>query len=652
MIEVRVLLNQDQYKIVTGSDVIFEDGNVHTYTKHQLKALWILLQCFKKSGRLLISSRYQYLNRDNNKSFSHMENIKFYSIFYEDAIEHYGNNWETKTSLTYLIAYNNNLFYNFSVSKRNHTSFLTLRNLLEIHNDPRIIEVKSRRVHNHPWVSEVDRVVDEVLRDKKYENNPIAQGYINGILKPAQVRKVYGVVGFVSGIDGEIFPEPVDKGYLEGLGGIGAMAMESNLAQKALVYQDTVIADSETLARLMQLVNIIVEKIDISHDCGSRDYLHFYVNGEVAEDGRIKDSGDLKFIFNMYYLDDDENTLKVVTKESAELIGKTIKLRWPSGCQHSDPHTVCGVCFGEQSKYFDERLNIGHSASAGSNEKISQRNLAIKHVQTSAEGKSAKLNKNTMKYFETHELTINLKSSLCSYDEIYLEIPTNAIPNMMAIIHNKHVKPIMFNTYIKTVRLIMKKDGVVTTNRCTIGKLNNEAHFTNDFIEWLRGQRLGSKQGSYSFDLSKFNLHTPIFEFREKEHSFQEELATIKAHLLFGGEKVLQDKSPEAAIMAVYHLFKSSINFHISSLGVIIYAITAADPDNKDHPNMWLARGYQYQATRKIVSLVRASSGRSASASMAHLPMGRCLRNPELMENAMDHPFDVLFMPQEVINNN
>lgn len=120
-------------------------------------------------------------------------------------------------------------------------------------------------------------------------------------------------------------------------------------------------------------------------DCGTNAGVHTF----------IRDKSTLSKLNNRYYLD-EKGKLNLITKDSNELIGKTINLRSPMTCKSEDG--ICHTCYGKLSK-LNKDIHIGLFATQLLTAQITQMLLSSKHLlKTNSE--KIEMSEEFNKYFQ------------------------------------------------------------------------------------------------------------------------------------------------------------------------------------------------------------------------------------------------------------
>ena len=645
------------YNYRTDNKVIFED-NIIILVKHRdmilTRYLLEVLECYPElpivSDYLInnfYSSNGMFTSKTINNCFETMLKdivLKICQVKndYSRLNKLYYNMYKAVESVYNEVAYG-------SIEYSSSSSIL---DYLEIQMDPRLLEAIADvdKYKNVDSINHAYAVFDDIVRnDPKYRDNPISKAYIAGMINANQIKQILGPRGYLTEIDGSIFKYPIASSFTLGMKTIYDLAIESRSGAKALFLSNKAVQDSEYLARELQLVTMVVEKL-VKTDCGNRDYINWYVRPSTDEH-----KGDLGNIIGKRYLDDD-NVEKIITKNDKHLEGKTIKLRSVLNCKLKHKGQVCSHCFGELSYGVFDHSNLGHYATATITQKITQSILSTKHLTTSATTGSVKLEgdskiffttkdndgiafkpgiltKGKMKHYIviTQEEAFGLKDIRTVEDIPKLDITRVSRIESMVIIAENDVGRKYFNTIIK--------DG------------NKYGSFTHKFLEYIvnTGYKLDSKD-RYVIDVSGWKYVSPIILMPQLEFSFLELSKTVKK--LFKYIKVYKTKdgraskeTPESLLQKFFDLINSKLNINIALMEVMIYAFTIKSmADN----NYELARNVDKQ---EVTDITHIMPNRSMGGNYAWEDIAQSIVSASSFRRThrMNHPLDVMLKPNEVV---
>lgn len=172
----------------------------------------------------------------------------------------------------------NDMVYNITeyVSTSRLTDFVQIQQNEELLESMYRVREAPKEEKNKAIVASYE-ILDKILRhDERYKDNDVRLGYVSGNVNARQVRQLLSCRGHITELDGTIFKYPVANSFTLGLNDMYDLAIESRAGAKALYTSNKAVQSSEYLARGLQLVTMILEKLD-DEDCGSKYYLDWYV---------------------------------------------------------------------------------------------------------------------------------------------------------------------------------------------------------------------------------------------------------------------------------------------------------------------------------------------------------------------------------------
>lgn len=171
----------------------------------------------------------------------------------------------------------------------------------------------------------------------------------------------------------EIYPKFIPERWIDGIKFLDSHFVEMSIQRLAAILNTQTMKKSGTHnkdASILAQDTVIVEL-----DCGSKNYQSYVIEDE-------KDLASLEF---RYMVTDEENhTLKEITKKDKHLIGTTVKIRSTMMCASEEG--VCATCFGSHAAWNlstdDYRYDVGFVSARKLNSSKSQKVLSPKHNST------------------------------------------------------------------------------------------------------------------------------------------------------------------------------------------------------------------------------------------------------------------------------
>jgi len=664
-VEAREFLKFDSLtllKNLTGYiNVLFEDGKVFRMHSKDIIISRYFWELIKVNPELKFVSKYRVSNYYTNNMYTGKTHTKLLSTLMADLINTVykvnGKDVYGQLGVMYkdMYAIMEKLYSEFSYNITDYVISMNIKDLLDIQLDKRLMEAMAD-VSKEMTVDSIDiahGVMDDIIRNRvDLKNNPVVKAYISGMINANQMKQVLGPRGYVTELDSSIFKYPISSSFTMGMKNMYEVATDSRSGAKALFLSNKAIQDSEYFGRELHLATMTVE--DLVHtDCGSTDYLDWYVKPKEVSGTTVIYKGDLSNLEGKWYLNEETNKLEVITKDMVHLYGKTIKLRSAIKCKLANKKQICTKCFGELAYAIPRHSNLGHLCSTEINAKISQSILSTKHLVTSATAGAVTLCDDAKKFFtikDKNGYTLKLpvltkkgvKVSLIFKQEECFGLKDIKLDKSINVINPGRV------SRIESMTIKYEYKDKVTYYNIKVGIGNRygvlELKFLNYIIE--NGYE-ADENDNYIVDVTKWKFITPIIKLPEVEFSF---LALSKdtkdmfktMSILKGG---ISKDSPESLLSKVFTLVNSKLDINIALFEVVVYAFTVYDLPNGNYD---LGRN---SPNPQLSPLLTVIDKRSAGASYGYDDLSGKILMPDLFTNVNkpDHILDVLLKPNEVI---
>ena len=475
--------------------------------------------------------------------------------------------------------------------------------------------------------------------------NRFVQAYKSKSIDENQANQCIGPRGFVTDMDRTVFRQPIVNGFIKGMGSLFEMMAESRTAAKALNANDNHIKTSEYASRRIQLLTMSVESV-VNGDCGSTEYLTLLMDNSILENAIGK-----------YYLDEETNTLKYITGKESDLVGKSIKFRTTLGCRHTDRHRVCTTCLGKIAENVKENSNIGYTFVAYLMEKLTQSILSTKHLTHSVKDSGVVLDGIANKYFYVEDGNNLYFNNDLNLKNLHMLLPTSELNKLVDVINMKHTNIALSKIgELEDVTLIYKTPKDQRSETVYIGYRDRKCVLTKPFLQYIKEVGVTSvDRGNYIVDLSKFNKEYPVFHNPLKDTniiSFVNSIASIIENIdpvKSGGTKKDKGEDPYAKLVRLFTTVIERTKCNLTVLEVIVYATTAF--------NMFNSNYRQARNSMHSMSVPKSLLFRHRSMSQLFIfeeQMKDIINHPNITfspVNRQRHPMDVLFSPQETIDN-
>lgn len=547
-----------------------------------------------------------------------------------------------------------NIYNNMTNKIGDYVYSIDILDFINLQNHPDIVETMGVLETNltPQTISNAYSVIENtVATDKSLVTNGVVKSIRFGTANKNQMLQCIGPRGYITDLDFTIFEHPIARSFTMGMKNIYNLMIESRSAAKALYLSNNELKSSEYFARRLQLITMPMERIHYT-DCGSTEYLYWRVRPQVVIDGEVVYPGDLNNLIGKYYLDEDTGKLKVINKDSTDIIDKTIKVRSVLYCKHPNKHGVCSTCFGKLAYSIPKHANIGNYSSSTMTKQTTQSILSTKHLTASTLSEKIFLTKEEQVFFKT---TRNKSGFILNY--------SNTFKNVKMIIAQTDVPFITdLSSTINVCRLnvfrISKISNIIFKytlkdrpheQLVTVSKKERKASFTTEFLQYIRTNGYVIGDGIYTIDLSNWKKTAPIMLVPQMEYNYSSHGNEIAKLIGAKIDNFNTDGSAtlESTLSILFDLVNSKLNVNLALLEVIIYAVSVYSSEDK---NFGLSRG---ALTPNLESKNELIKNRSLSAQMGYNNMHNVIAEPTafLKRHRPDHPMDTVICPEEVLNN-
>lgn len=241
---------------------------------------------------------------------------------------------------------------------------------------------------NDEALDDMNRLIDYIVNAKQYigRDHCLSDAFRSkeGI-KPKQAREVLVNIGMKPNGEGGIFPYVVNTSYISGgANNVAFHILESLVARIAQILSKKNTSRSGHFSRIM-ILNCSAtrkytipysDKIDPDYDCGTRNFIEYYVEDETA----LKKISDRWYRMNPMGMERRLTNTYNIVKENSDLIGKMIYLRSPIKClSAANGRGICRKCMGELYNIVPA-TNISTYSVTNVTEPLTQMMLSAKHL--------------------------------------------------------------------------------------------------------------------------------------------------------------------------------------------------------------------------------------------------------------------------------
>lgn len=652
---------EELWDTLTGTfDLVFEDGQtVRTNWKEVVYSsyCWEFLRKFPTVPFL---STHLVSHVLAGKPITTMTHAKLLSYIvwdcYDDQIKGYAvdqPDHELRDQLAFMVYEVFNKMYNdFSTKIEEYVTSLDILDFLEVMENEEIAEANRTVMPDEVSIEATYSVINSVLKDPvKMIHNPIARAVQSGLVNDKQVSQCIGPRGYLTEVDSEIFPHPILSGFVAGIRNLHDNMIESRSAAKSATFSKEPLQAAEYFSRRLQIVSQVVRNLHRG-DCGSTKYLSWKVRdkryGSVGE----VISSDLKNLKGKYYLT-EAGTLAVIKGNEKGLLGRTIKLRNTIHCQHPDPYGVCTTCMGELSLSVRKGANLGQYCVSSLCQKTTQKVLSVKHFDGSSVVAPVMITQDMARFFKSsgdgNSYLLNDKFRGEKIQMIIAGSEAAGMPDVGEVDNVENLNITRVSEIDQVVLRWVDNNNIDDQILLPVSVQKRKASLTYHMLKYIKTQGIHiDDKGNYivdmtNWDRSKAVLTLPLRHFNMSDHS--KEISSMLESRIEHMRMRDTGVSPDAFLVEFYDLVNSKLDVNLAVLEVVLYGVMIRSASNNDYS---LPKPHTDAGLGVMKMLMQR---RSLSALMAYQGHKNAILDPMsyLGTNVVDHPFDSILMPHEVL---
>lgn len=641
--------------------LVFDDGELVTNSRETIftSFVWEFHRKYPKSPMLMKHHVKQLIGKKRLSYGTHLKLIgnvmwDVFAAYREDGVMGESSvSLESLAEMAYRVV--NEMYNKLSYLCEPWVTSLDITDYIEILQHPDILAAKKDAPATAASIEHIQATITKVLLDDpSMDHNPIARSVKSGLSSMGQVLQCVGPRAFIPDTDGNYFPIPIMKGFAEGFTDFHDSFIESRHASMSLAQAKDPLEQTEYFSRRLQLICQNVRNLHMT-DCGSQEYLYWTIRDKVRdEEGKVIQKSDLELLQGKYFVN-AKGGLSAIRKDDKHLYGHTLKLRSVLHCQHPDPYGICATCFGELAYSILDPLtgNLGQTNCTSMTEVVSQLVLSTKHFVGGAVLEAIVLDNFAKLYFEVSgDRTSYLLHKRLKNQHVRMVIPHQFAANFTDIQDVKDVNQLTSITRISelpAIGLLIGSGESVEFTEHKVAVDRRMASMTYPLLAHIKknGWSLNEK-GHYVVDMDGWDYDRAILTLPMKRYNMSDHSAEI-ADILEASIKEIGERDLEEAVdptMAkLFDHVNLRLNVNLAVLEVVLYGgmVVSATNDNFALPKVGTGRAMGvYDLTIE---------NRSMSAKMAYEHQLSSILNPHnyITPNRMDHPFDALLMPYEVL---
>lgn len=637
ILETPVALIETKFPKGVKYSVLYEDGvtlNEHQQSIVLNRFCWDLFEFVPNTPIISKCSSISVIGKgyyNSNVPVKLLETICNH-IFEINGIRRYADK-EKFLKSSYIII--NNIFNEIVHRKGKYVATIDAVDFVNVINDPEVLKLHDSLQPSPESVEQTYRGIRNYMNTAKGRNRFVA-AYRSKSINDNQANQCIGPRGFVTGLDRTVFRKPITSGFIRGMNTLYEIITESLTAAKSLNATDTHIRTSEYASRRIQLLTMSFTRMD-TVDCGSTDLLDVFVTEKY-----------LPNLKGIWYKVFDTDELKQIKGDETDLINRVIKIRSAFGCKSPNPHHVCTTCLGGLSENFKENSNVGYTMTSFLMEKLTQAILSTKHLTHSVKKSAIRLEGAVEKYFfpsEANDIYFNQDLDL---SKLAIVLPANKLNKLADVLNLDHVNVALNKVgELEIVGIRNEKHNPPIIESVNISYKDRLSTITRDLLKHIKSIDLEiDARGNYIVPMAGFDISRPVFSNQMKETniiSFVNKIASI----------IENTKPNKLTLEEHFFTFVDTVldqfPCNLSVLQAIVFATTSYNPSANNHR---LARNSPHARQEKSSTLFRH---RSASQLLVYeSQQSELLKHSTVAfsnEYRFDHPLDVLFAPEAVVNS-
>lgn len=530
---------------------------------------------------------------------------------------------------------------------------LDLMDMIEIEQDPVVIRLREEAYHDGRKVKYAyEESIKHIKSADHLRRNNVARLLKANLVKPAQLMQCVSFIGYLSEVDGCIFPKAVWSNYLHGNNGFYELATDSRKAVKSHLYSDSALKDSEYNARCFQLYSMVLESIRYE-PCVPDKLMPWLVRGNIYDSaGTVVYSGDISRLAGKHYktsLDNPE--FKIIVGNEKELTGKTLWLRTVLSCTHEDPHCVCNECAGEIAHNVSRFDNIGHSGTVAITKELSQKVLSFKHVIASAIGMMVMLGELESMFLnagaERDAIYVNPPKK---GEKIQITIAREDAPGLGDLLKTDDIAQVALAriSSVPEIGFVRTFKGGTTRTPLKTKIKDDPMMLSRDFLAYVSKQGWSvDEDNNFVFDMDKWDFSKKFLIGHNREESVADLVKQVermvKSNQVLHKQRLTDPNAPFLLLQELFDMVNSSFHINIFCFEIVVYGLMTASPDS-----LALARNAENPVLGISDNLIMY---RTMGAAMGYEQHASSLLSPAyyLEGNRPDSVMDVFINPDEVI---
>ena len=646
-------------EVLTGEFYLeFDDGVLFTNDRETIVCMPLWDWIRKRRIKLLKKHHLSYAI--SKKMFNKNTHMELLSSIHWDIYDEYKKNGrysdqDLLEELTEELYEHGNVFYNLMcVWMEDEISTVTIGDIIKLFDIKEIDEILSKARPTEESVlnttREITRVFGKSTNPEVVNKNAIRYARA-GVVKLNQLVQAVAPTGYIEGIDGSIFPNPLMSNYTDGHRSLHDNMVESCKASQAIEATKAELEDAVYQSRRQEILNQILMTIHPG-DCGTK---HFKTTRLKRENGLTATDLYLMAGKNYFLPGEDPSELKKIEMTDEHLYDTIIHMRTINHCAHRDSNGICETCLGGMAETIPRKTNLGQIMTTDLYAYLIQRQLSKKHYLANSIVQKLQVSGDDAKYLAVGRDGV-------SYH--FAKGMENA--NFKIIISYEEGKSLTDLVYLEDLRRVAISrltsfrsmsieidHGMYSDRRpFLVGTAKRPSSFSHEMLEYIKEQSWERDDlDNFIIDMSKWDVSKPFAYVPMKNDSLIDFSINFKNHIESDVKKEEQRDlftDPDTFLEETYELLNKELTINHAQVEVAVYGIMIQSAANSEYalPKPW-------SKSRGIGVMNKAMALRSLGGGMAFENHSAIFSSTSsfITTNRPDTVMDCVLHPGELIHD-
>lgn len=646
-------------EVLTGEFYLqFEDGILFTNDRETI--LTMPLWDWIRKRPIKLQMKHHLSHAISKKMFNKNTHAELLSVIHWDIYDAYKKNGrfsdqDLLEELTEEIYEHSNVFYNLlCVWMEEEIATVTIGDIIKLFDVKEIDDILAAARPTEESVLGTTRAITTLFGKSlipAIKNNIVIRYARAGVVKLNQLVQAVAPTGYIEGIDGSIFPNPLMSNYTDGHRSLHDNMVESCKASQAIEATKSELEDAVYQSRRQEILNQILMTIH-SGDCGSKHYKTTRLkrdNGLTATDLEL-------MVGKLYFLPgEDASQLKKIQLTDEHLYDAVIHMRTITHCAHFDSNGVCETCLGGMAETIPRKTNLGQIMTTDLYAFLIQRQLSKKHYLANSIVQRLNITGDDLKYLAvgrdgvSYHFTDQLQGSnfkvIISYEE------GKTLTDLMYL---EDLRRVAISRLTNFRSMSIETDNGVYIDRrgFIVGTAKRPSSFSHDMLEYIKEVSWErDSNDNFIIDMSKWDTSKPFAYVPMKNDSLIDFSINFKNHIESDVKKEeLRDQftDPDTFLEETYEILNKELTINHAQVEVAVYGIMIQSALNSEYalPKPWHGGG-------GIGVMNKAMALRSLGGGMAFENHSAIFSSTSsfIVTNRPDTVMDCVLHPGELIHD-